>query len=145
MLLLEKTRNPLETTLLRQKLIIADDGYLWMQIAPQNANWWLTVMFDESHELIQYYFDITKGNILCGEESRFYNLFLDVVALPDERAALLDRDELDEARSEGAVTENEYALACQTAAMLMREIPQNIGCLARFCRDMFDRLYIKLK
>jgi predicted RNA-binding protein associated with RNAse of E/G family len=46
--------------------------------------------------LAQFYFDITDGSFIDenGEPS-FYDLMLDVVALPDGGIYVLDRDELD--------------------------------------------------
>ena len=38
---------------------IADNNYKNIIIAPENDNWWLTVMFDNNNNLIESYFDIT--------------------------------------------------------------------------------------
>ena len=42
------------------KVCIADKNYKWLQFAPKNSNWWLTVMFDDKNQIIESYFDITQ-------------------------------------------------------------------------------------
>ncbi len=144
LLCLEKTSEPLVKTIFGRDIIIADDGYYWMQIAPQDENWWLTVMLDREKHIVQYYFDITKQNVLCGEESYFRDMFLDVAALPDGTVLLLDKDELDAALTEGVIGDDEYRLAVQTADMLMKEVPENIGRLERFSYNLFSDLERRL-
>lgn len=144
LLRLEKIREPLVTTVLGQHLTIVDEGYLWMQIAPQGKNWWLSVMIDREKHIIQYYFDVTKENILHGAESYFLDLFLDVVALPDGTVALLDQDELDAALTEGVITEIDYNIAIDTADMLIKTIPSNIKSLEKFCNNLICELEVRL-
>ncbi len=120
---------------------LVDVGYSWMQIAPENENWWLTVMLDEREQMVQYYFDITLKNIICGQDSYFRDLFLDVAAIPERKIELLDRNELDEALAESIITPKEYGLALETAERLMEELPQHWKELHEFC----TRIYCILK
>ena len=130
---MDSVTAPLDKTVDGTPVRIVDNGYCWMQIAPENENWWLTVMFNEREEIIQYYFDITLKNIICGRDSSFRDLFLDVAALPEQTMELLDRNELDEAFAEHIITEEEYFLAVKTAEWLMRELPQHWTDLREFC------------
>lgn len=131
---------PLAVPVLNEQLIIADDGFSWLQIAPENENWWLTVMFDRGGEIIQYYFDLSLKNEIDGENSWFTDLYLDVVLLPDGRVALLDEDELDAALGEGTITALEYALAVRTAKMLMQSVGLNQHSLRAFCERIRNEL-----
>ena len=145
LLLLEKTAKPLVTTVLGQHLTIVDDGYAWLQVAPRGENWWLSVMFDADRNLIQYYFDVTRKNVLAGCDSYFEDLFLDVVALPTGKVTLLDEDELEQALAEGVITEAEAVLARETAARLLAGVPQNIKKLEAFCQRLLCELKPKLQ
>ncbi len=137
---LSKVREPLIAEFRGETLKIVDDGYFWLQIAPRGENFWITVMFDEKGKCLQYYFDITKENVIDGEKSHFYDMFLDLVVMPDGRLITLDEDELKEALSDGVITENEFALAWDTHATLTGAIPSRAGELEAFCTGMYDRL-----
>lgn len=140
LLYLEKVKSPLVVTCADQKLTIADDGYYWLQLGPQGENWWLSVMFDPKREIIQYYFDITKSNVICGEESFFEDLMLDVAALPNGRNVLLDMDELRQALELHTICRSEFDLACRKAEEIRKGLPGNIGRLGVFCREIFEEL-----
>lgn len=126
LLYLKRLTKPLVTKCFANNFKIADDGYFWMQIAPEGKNWWLTVMVDDRKNILQYYFDITRSNFVMGRDSYFEDLMLDVVVLPNGENILLDQDELDVALKLGNITGEEYKLAGDTA----REIQDNLS--ARF-------------
>ena len=127
----------LDKTAAGTQVRLVDTGYSWMQIAPKNEHWWLTVMFDDQGGIVQYYFDITLENILCGRDSYFRDLFLDIAALPEQAMELLDRDELDAALAEDTITKDEYGLALETAEWLMGELPQYWKELHEFCMKIY--------
>ncbi len=137
---IKKVTSPLVVTAAGHPLTIADDGYSWMQLAPECQYWWMSVMFDRSGHIIQYYFDTTKGNHIDGDRSYFIDLYLDVVALPDGRVELLDRDELDNALDAELISLEEYTLSVATADMLLKNIPKNISRLNSFCYKLLDQL-----
>ena len=137
---LKKTKAMLVKSVQEMQIKIVDDDYCWLQVAPKNEHWWLTVMFDETGKLVQYYFDVTLENDVCGAESTFIDLFLDVAAQPDGTLELMDQSELDEALAEGLITEAQAALAEGTAQMLVEGIPANIRRLEEFCVGMYDTL-----
>ncbi len=103
-----------------EKITAVDNGFYWLQMAPKDGNWWLTVMFDREEQPRQAYFDITGENhILPDGASWFTDLFLDVVVMPDGRAMLLDQDELEQALAEGVVSQQQYDAACGQAKALL--------------------------
>ena len=100
---------------------VVDNGFYWLQMAPAEGHWWLTVMYDTARQPVQAYFDITGENhILPDGASWFTDLFLDVVFMPDGRMHLLDEDELEQALREGVVTRAQYDAAQRQAAALLR-------------------------
>lgn len=137
---MDSVSAPLSKTVSGIPVRLVDNGYSWMQIAPENEHWWLTVMLDDREEIVQYYFDITLKNVICGQDSYFHDLFLDVAALPEQKFELLDRNELDEALSEEIITQEEYGLALKTAERLMRELPQHWKELREFCMKTYHTL-----
>ncbi len=124
-----------------EPVVIADNGYHWLQIAMADAHWWLTAMVDPAGEITQYYFDITLENRLLGSrDSWFTDIYLDVVLMPDGRMDLLDAEELDEALSSGDITGEQHCLAHIWAKELMKALPARLPELKAFCEEMYYRL-----
>ena len=94
---------------------IADQGYQWLELAPENGHFVLTAMFHDE-QLFQQYIDITLMNDVADNgDAVFFDLFLDVVILSDGTPRIVDSEELDEALSGGIISRKEYDLAWQTA------------------------------
>lgn len=144
LLRLDGVREPLEVRFKDETMIIADNGYYWLQIAPKKEKWWLTVMYDGDGKCLQYYFDATLENIIDGENSRFRDLFLDLVAVPDGRLIILDGDELDDALSEGVITADEHKQAWDTVNALADGIRANYKQLDGFCQGFLSELKAQL-
>ena len=140
LLYLRKTRAMLVKSVQDMQIKIVDDGYCWLQVAPKNEHWWLTVMFDETGKLVQYYFDITLENDVCGADSSFIDLYLDVASQPDGTLELMDQDELDAALLTATITLEQYRLAEETGQMLVQSIPENIHRLEEFCCRLYGIL-----
>lgn len=137
---MDSVTAPLDKTVAGTQIRLVDEGYSWMQIAPENENWWLTVMIDRTDGIVQYYIDVTLENIIRGRDSYFRDLFLDVAVLPEGAVELLDRDELDEALAECVITEKEYRLAVETAEMMIKELPEHWAALHGFCMKTYQTL-----
>ena len=120
---------------------IIDKGYYWLQIGPENQNYWITIMYNELEEVVQYYFDITDTNtILDNGESWFDDLMLDIVVLPDGKRFLLDEDELYQALIDHIITREQYDKAYLTANKIMDELDTNIDSLKAVCNTYFHVL-----
>lgn len=142
---LKKARAPLVSGIFGTEMTILDNGYTWLQIAPEKKNWWLSVMFSETGELRQYYFDITRKNDICGEDSTFEDLFLDIVVRQDGEMRLLDADELEDAFVHEHISLSDYELAWDAANNLMNAIPARLPELERFCYECAAQLKPLLK
>ena len=77
---------------------------------------------------------------VCGADSTFIDLYLDVASQPDGTLELMDQDELDAALADGTITKEQYDLAERTGQMLVQGIPANIRRLEEFCVGMYDTL-----
>ncbi len=120
-----------------RRLKITGNGYSWLQLAPENARVWATVMFDERGRLFQCYFDITRKNtVRDGGLSEFEDLYLDVVALPDrEELIFYDEDELENAYLAGSVSPEERALAYKARDELVRFLTEHKRGFFDFCAE----------
>ena len=76
---IEKVTQPLIKPCFGKDVTLADVGYYWLQIALKDENFWLTAMYNEKGEFVQYYFDVTRKNVIKGENSYFEDLYLDVI------------------------------------------------------------------
>lgn len=52
--------KPFEVDNGQRKICIADENFEWIEVYPDNANYALTIMYDENGNLIEWYFDIAK-------------------------------------------------------------------------------------
>ena len=75
-------------------VLIADEGFGWLQIALKEQSFWITAMYDRQGQRISLYFDVTAGNCFDNPDNPcFADLYLDIVAIGDV-LEVLDRDEL---------------------------------------------------
>ena len=101
-------------------LCIADNGYQWLEIVPEDGQFALTAMFHDDI-LVQQYIDITLRNEVYEDGNAvFYDLLLDVVVLGDGTPQIVDTEELETALSDGVITREAYELARLTADQIVR-------------------------
>lgn len=121
------------------RLVIADSGYRWLQLAPEDGHWWMTAMYDPDDRPVQYYFDVTGGNVLTdGADAWFEDMYLDYVLHTDGTVEELDRDELEAALRTGAIAREQYDIAVQTGEKMKRML--NEAAMAEF-----DAIYALLR
>ncbi len=145
LIFMEEVKAPLVKVYEDIPLTIVDRGYFWLQLAPKDKKYWLTVMMDAAGDTISYYFDITENNVLCDDgDSYFYDLYLDVVLLPNGNLYLLDEDELLEALREGIISQAQFDNAYNTARMLLEHLPSHAQELQAYCHHLFAKLKEKL-
>ena len=129
----------------KTQVTIIDNGYYWLQFAPKDDNYWLSVMYNQVGEIVQFYFDVTDvNNILDNGESWFYDLYLDIVILPDGTLFLLDEDELSQALEEKEITKDQYDKAHITANNIIRKYDGNIDYLSDLSNHFYNILKSKL-
>lgn len=128
-----------------EKVILADNDYYWLEIALENENFWLTAMFDPQGELIQYYFDITRKNVIDGENSYFEDLFLDIVVQKNRNILILDEDELAAALEEKVITKEEFDFANSYSKEVIDSITNNCDEYDNLTRQYFNILREKIE
>ena len=118
---------------------IADDNYSWLQIALEDQYFWITAMFDEKEELLSIYIDMTDGNQVDCDDPCFVDMYLDYVVL-DDMVLELDRDELEDARSNGEITQVQFERTLSEGEKLFSNLKSSRQALQAFVRGKFLEL-----
>lgn len=122
-------------------VLIADEGFGWLQIALKDQSFWITAMYDGQDRRIDLYFDITAGNRFDDPDNPWFaDMYLDIVSIGDV-LEVLDRDELDEALETGDITREEYDCAKTVCRGLYEYLAENQAYIAAWC----DQAYRELK
>lgn len=123
------------------KVLIADKGFSWLQVAFREQFFWVTVMYDDRGQFLQAYFDITAGNTFEDMDNpKFQDMYLDLVLPEDGRIQVLDKDELEEALELKEITEKEYAQAVNAGEELYRFLQKNGKEFLQFCSEWRNQL-----
>lgn len=135
LLYIQEVKSPLLRTYSKNSYIkIVDKNYYWLQIGLEDKNYWITAMYDNNKKLIQYYIDISLENSINYDDDSFlYDLFLDIVLLPNNEMFLLDEDELQDALKEGIINQKQYDLAYKIANKIMKDLRNDRNKLDEFC------------
>ena len=112
--------------ILSNGLLLMDNGFSIVEVIPKNENYAMRVFFNEKKELVEHYFDISLGNGLDEETKLPYydDAFLDVT-ITNGKIEICDEDELDNALSQGEMTEETYNFVKDIAEKLIEEIKAN--------------------
>jgi len=103
-----------------QRICIADNGYTWLQLFPEGANYTHTTMFNAEGAPVQEYIDLVAEQGVDEDGIPWYDdLYLDIAWIPEGTPILLDQEELDAAHAIGAVTDEQYELARGETARLL--------------------------
>lgn len=122
LLTMNEVSSPLAVDSPVGKVIIADNNYKNLIIAPRNKNWWLTVMYNDKNELIESYFDITRLNNFYNVENPFFiDMKLDVCIPNGCEPTIMDEDDLKEVLEAGMITLDEYNMAYDVAKNIIDE------------------------
>ena len=141
---IKEVTGPMTRMRFGEKVILADKDYYWLEIALENENFWLTAMYDPDGNFIQYYFDISRKNVIDGENSYFEDLFLDIVVQNNKTISVLDEDELYTAYEENVITKEEFDFANEYCQNLVENILNNCEEYDKLCFRYFKILREKL-
>ena len=138
---LKKLTGPLVIHYEMGDVLLADDNYTWLQLAFRDECFWLTAMYDDKDNLIQLYFDITKGNFFEEEDNPyFYDMFLDVVVTKEGRIVILDEDELKMALENNIISVQEYQEANNIVKELVSYLEKNKDNLIKYCYQLLQEM-----
>lgn len=141
LLVIREVTGPLTVHDAGEDVLIAEKDYAWVQIALEGLPFWLTAMYDAQGRLIQIYFDITGGNRFDDPENPWFaDMYLDIVVNSRRELHVLDRDELDAALAEGAVTKEEWDRANAACTRLYAYLQENRESVTELCGRVYREL-----
>lgn len=140
---IKSVTEPLKKMYFGKEIVLADEGYYWLQLGFENENVWLTSIYDEKGEFVEYYFDITRKNVIDGKKSYFEDMFLDIFVHGND-IRILDEDELKIALDEGVITQSEFDFAELKAKEIIDYILKNRDKCDRICDKYFNILRKKI-
>lgn len=144
LLKIKKVVSPLSVDSPVGKVIIANNGYKHLKIAPKNQNWWLTVMFDENDNLIESYFDITRVNCFDTEIPYFIDMKLDVCIPANDDPSIMDAEDLKEIFDKGMITKEDYDNAYLTANKIINIYNNDRDSYYKFIYELYRKINSKL-
>ena len=145
LLVIREVTGPLTVHDGGEDVLIADTDYAWVQIALEGLPFWLTAMYDDRGRLIQIYFDITAGSRFDDPENpTFVDMYLDIVVNSRGELFVMDQDELDEALSEGTITQEEWNNASAACERLYAYLEKNREAVTELCARVYRELWEQL-
>lgn len=145
LLKVNKVSAPLYVQYGDEKICIVDDGFIWVQHFPTDERHSLTTMFNSEGEIVQWYIDICHRNGIENNVPWIDDLFLDIVVLPNGEVIQLDVDELEEALTNGTISEDLYNLAWKETNKLLELIKIGKFGLIEMAETHKEYLLKKLK
>lgn len=123
-----------------EKRCILANGYKWLEIYQDGANYCITAIYDNNNILKEWYIDVSNGIGIQDGIPYQDDLYLDVVIIPDGRINFLDEDELEEAYNEGVISKEQYDLAYKVAKNIIATAKDNMEKLEFFSNKYFEIL-----
>lgn len=141
-IIMKKVKSPLVVNIIGEDIVVADDGYRWLQILPKDKHYSITVMYNRESQPIQYYIDINEANFPELGQARTHDLYLDVLVLPDGRYELVDEQDAKRALRKKEITKAQYDFAYQTANEIMQHVKNNFDDLVKlavYCKEKIEK------
>ena len=127
------------------EICIKDNNYEWFEVYPDNANYVITIMFDDKLNLIEWYFDIAKevgiGNDIPYED----DLYLDMIITPDGQKIVLDEEELIDALNRREIMQSDVDLAYQVLKEIETMYVNNLDNLIKLTNKVSETFESKAK
>lgn len=119
----EKANKKFEVSYGTENFLILDDGYTWIQLIPIGKKYTVTIMFDNSKQIVQWYIDVTNMNGIDSDERIFYDdLYLDVVITKNRNVILINEGKINSALNNFIITSEQYKNAYKEARDIMDKI-----------------------
>ena len=120
-------------------MVVCDDGCKWLSILPGEENFCITVMMGSESEILLWYIDMIAGQGMDEDGIPYFmDLYLDLVVYPDGTIIIDDMDELEEALSNGDITQQQYAMAVSTSDKLIKQSLSYLTGLTNRCLELLS-------
>lgn len=107
-----------------------DKNYTLLEYTPLKENYNVRVYIDDKLNILEYYFDITDGNMIEEGIPYYHDLYLDVIFYQECATKsstyinLEDRNDLSDALKKGDIDKEKYDFAFKIADKLMKELKE---------------------
>ena len=123
-----------------EDIIVCDNGLKWLSILPQDDFYCITAMMNSNNDILLWYIDMIAGQGIDTDGVPYFDdLYLDLVVYPDGTIKVDDMDELEEALSQGDITEDQFNLAISTSNKLKSGLLSDIDTFVDYtlkCKEM---------
>lgn len=124
-----------------EQILLCDKGIKWLTVMPDDDWFCLSVLLNESNEIMLWYIDmIEEHGIDPDGVPYYYDLYLDMVIYPDGTILLDDMDELEDALDAKIITQEQYDLAIETSQILTDKLQNNSENLRNYCLQCLELL-----
>ena len=121
------------------EVCIADNGYSELTFLPDNENWQLTAIYDNYNKIIEWYFDITRKNSVDENGNPYCDdLYLDAALMPDGRILIFDEAELENALTNGSISQKDFDMAHDVLKKLIDEKIIDVAYMSEFCSRLLS-------
>ena len=125
-----------------EEIQVCQKGMKWLQLMPDSRDYVITAMISREGKINLFYIDMIDGG---GKDPKdgiaYYNdLYLDLIVHPNQLFYVDDRDELEDAYQQGAITRKQYEQALHTCATLQNRIKLQFQSFMEFCYRCLERM-----
>jgi predicted RNA-binding protein associated with RNAse of E/G family len=125
------------------EVCIADNGYSELSFLPDNENWYLTAIYDNNNDIIEWYFDITRRNSIDENGNPYCDdLYLDCALLPDGQILTFDEDQIKDALINNQITQKDFDMAYDVLNELKDQGILEVSYMENFCTKIKSKLMI---
>ncbi|NLG51669.1 MAG: DUF402 domain-containing protein [Chloroflexi bacterium] len=121
------------------EIYLYNNGYSELNYLPDDEHWYLSAIYDDSGNIVEWYVDITRKNAV-DEEGRPYcdDLYLDAALMPDGKIRVLDEDEIKDALDQGNITRQEFEMAYRVLNELRAKQILGVAYMERLCSRLLS-------
>lgn len=124
-------------------IVVCQKGYKWISILPSDEYYSITAMMNGENKILLWYIDMIAGQGIDIDYIPYFDdLYLDLIVYPDGSVFEDDRDELEEALSDGNITFEQYELANYTCNKLKDGLLADIETFVTFtylCKELLSK------
>ena len=134
-------------TEIKEPWIIKDDGYEakildlnyeWLEVYPDDEQYAITIMYNENHKVVEWYFDMVKNIGLENGIPYIDDLYLDWVIRENGHQIVLDEDELLDALNQKDITKEDFNMAYETLKKLQDKYSNHVDELVKLTNKLYN-------
>lgn len=123
---------------------IKKNEYFWFELFPKNDNYVITIMFDNNHNIIQWYIDISKKVVYDADIPYQDDLYLDLIVIPSGEKCVLDIDEINEALDKNIISIDDYNFAYKILEKVEKKYTTDFNVLLDLTKYIYNE-FIDMK